>query len=148
MKFTLYGQAIAVDRRTAPPSTRNKLAEATGCIAYHDGQIVADYFDVYPDGRRAWRHRPSGAPITTGVQDPQHGFDAVVIDDTGSALTRAEYDDLLALRSEHGVQLLAAGSRQTGRPRPASTGPIRHSPQIPGESRYHPRPNLPAQGWL
>ncbi len=105
MKFAFYGQAITTDRRTARPIHAYQLADATGHVARHDGQIVADYFDVYPDGRRAWRHRRQAHQLLHAIEDPQRGFDAVVIGDTGSALTPAEYDDLLALCGEYGVQL-------------------------------------------
>jgi hypothetical protein len=105
MKFAFYGQAITTDWRTARPIHAQQLADATGRIARRGGQIVADYFDVYPDGRRPWRHRRQAHQLLHAIEDPQRGFDAIVIGDTGSALTPAEYDDLLALCGEYGVQL-------------------------------------------
>jgi hypothetical protein len=105
MKFAFYGQAITTDRRTARPIHTQQRADATARIALRDGQIVTDYFDVYPDGQRAWRHRRQAHRLLHAIEDPQRSFDAVVIADTASALTPAEYDDLVALCGEHGVQL-------------------------------------------
>lgn len=42
MKFAFYGQATTTDRRTARPIHAQQLADATGRIARHGGQIVAD----------------------------------------------------------------------------------------------------------
>jgi hypothetical protein len=105
MKFAFYGQAITTERRTARPIHVQQRADATDRVARHGGQIVADYFDVYPDGRRAWQHRRQAHQLLRAIEDPKRGFDAVVIGDTASALTPAEYDDLLALCGEYGVQL-------------------------------------------
>src|SRR2546421_3069569 len=58
LKFAFYAQAISeTGRRAVRPIHEQQLADATTCVQRHGGQIVADYFDVYPDGRRSWDHR-------------------------------------------------------------------------------------------
>ena len=106
MNFAFYGQAIIKNgRRGASLIRAQQLAHANTRIARHGGQIVADYFDVYPDRLWSWRHRRQAHLLLRAIADPQRSFDAVVIGNTDTALTALQYDDLLELCTQHGVHL-------------------------------------------
>jgi hypothetical protein len=105
MNFAFYGQAIMTSRMAARPIRAQQLADATTRAAHHDGTIVANYFDVYPDRHRALWHRRQATQMLRAIEDPQRSFDAIIIGDTASTLTPAVYDSLLTLCSQHGVQL-------------------------------------------
>ena len=105
MNFAFYGQAITIGRRAARPIHAQQLADATARVSRHDGTIIADYFDVYPDRLRAWRHRRQAARLLKAIEDPNRTFDALVIGDTGTALTAMQYQDLLALCTACEVRL-------------------------------------------
>jgi hypothetical protein len=97
LKFAFYGQAIIdAGRRAARPIHALQHADATTRVARHGGQIVADYFDVYPDWRRSWGHRREARKLLLAIEGPKRAFDAVIIGDTNTALTTVtQYDDLL-----------------------------------------------------
>ena len=107
LKFAFYAQAISeTGRRAVRPIHEQQLADATTCVQRHGGQIVADYFDVYPDGRRSWDHRREARQLLLAIQDEQRGFDAIIIAHTATALTTIiQYDDLIALCRQYSVQL-------------------------------------------
>jgi site-specific DNA recombinase len=105
MNYVFYGLAPTTDRRAARALQTDQLADASRRMQRHGGHLVADYFDVYPDKLRAWRHRRQGRRLLQAIQDEQRGFDAVTIGNTISALTASGYDELLWLCTEHSVRL-------------------------------------------
>jgi site-specific DNA recombinase len=105
MNFAFYGQATTTDRPGARTIHTRQLADATTPVQAHDGRIVAEYFDVYPDRLTALRHRRRARHLLHAIEDGQRRFDAIVIGDSRTALTAMQYDGLLWLCTQHGLQL-------------------------------------------
>jgi site-specific DNA recombinase len=105
MNFAFYGLATATSRRAARPVHADQLTAATKRVQRHGGVIVADYFDVYPNRRRAVRHCRHGRRLLQAIQEPHRDFGAVVIGDTRSTLTPYRYDELLSHCDNHDIQL-------------------------------------------
>ncbi|MDQ7905933.1 recombinase family protein [Phytohabitans sp. ZYX-F-186] len=105
MNFAFYGQAVTTDRQQARTIQARQVADATARVASLGGHIVREFFDIYPDRHRAWRHRRQAARLLAAFTDPGRGFDAVVVSDTRSAFSPYQYDLVLSLCTRHGVQL-------------------------------------------
>jgi lambda repressor-like predicted transcriptional regulator len=109
VNYAFYGQAIIkTGRRGARLIHDQQLAEATSRVQQYCDQIVADYFDVYPDRLWSCRHRRQAHHLLRAIEDPRRSFDAIVISDTGTALTARQYDELLELCTQHRVELWLA----------------------------------------
>lgn len=105
MNFAFYGQAVTTDRQQARRIHDRQVADAAVRVAAVGGQVVRDFFDVYADPFRAWRHRRHGRRLLAELADPGRGFDAVVISDTRTAFSSYEYDLVLWQCTMHNVQL-------------------------------------------
>jgi hypothetical protein len=95
MNFAFYGQAITTDRQQARTIHARQLADATTRVEAQGGRVVRDYFDTYPDRLRAWSYRCNAAQLLAAIENPQHGFAAIIIGDTCAAFPLYHhYDDV------------------------------------------------------
>ncbi|MEO3777472.1 recombinase family protein [Micromonospora sp. B11E3] len=88
---------------------------ASELVAGH-GVIVAQYFDVGCSRRRAWRQRPRAAALLAALNDPDRGFDAIVVGEYERAFSANQLQHLAPVLEQHGVQLWL----------PETDGPVDH----------------------
>ncbi|TYC20028.1 recombinase family protein [Micromonospora sp. MP36] len=88
---------------------------ATELIAGH-GVIVAEYFDVGCSRRRGWQQRPQAAALLAALDDPDRGFDAIVVGEYERAFSANQLQHLAPVLEQHGVQLWL----------PETDGPVDH----------------------
>jgi len=107
MNFAFYGQAVTTDRQEARRIRDQQVADAAARVAAVGGQIVRDFFDVYPDRHRAWRHRRHARRLLAELADPEgRGFDAIIVSDTRTVFGSSyEYDLILWLCGLRQAQL-------------------------------------------
>jgi DNA invertase Pin-like site-specific DNA recombinase len=69
------------------------------------GQIVAEFFDVGTSRSLPWARRPQAAALLTAAEDPDRGFDAVVVGEFERAFAGGEAQVVIALLATFGVQV-------------------------------------------
>jgi site-specific DNA recombinase len=78
LRFAFYGRISTVEYQD-PVSSRAWQIEAAGRGVAGRGRIVAEFFDVGTSRSLPWPRRPQAAALLAAAQDPDRGFDAVVV---------------------------------------------------------------------
>jgi site-specific DNA recombinase len=78
VRFAFYGRISTVEYQD-PVSSRAWQVEAAGRVVAGRGRIVAEFFDVGTSRSLPWVRRPQAAALLAAAQDPDRGFDAVVV---------------------------------------------------------------------
>ncbi|MGW0504070.1 hypothetical protein [Micromonospora sp. NPDC003241] len=78
LRFAFYGRMSTVEHQDRVTSRHWQRDCATELVDGH-GMIVTEYFDVGCSRRRSWRQRPRAAALLAALDDPDRGFDAIVV---------------------------------------------------------------------
>lgn len=82
LRFAFYGRISTLEYQD-PVSSRAWQVEAAGRVIAGRGRIVAEFFDVATSRSLPWARRPQAANLLAAAQDPDRGFDAVVVGEFG-----------------------------------------------------------------
>ncbi|MFY1638281.1 recombinase family protein [Solwaraspora sp. WMMB335] len=104
IRFAFYGRISTVDFQDRESSRRWQWDCATDLIAGH-GVVVAEFFDVGCSRRRAWVDRPRAGALLAAVEDPDRGFDAIVVGEYERAFYGDQLTRMAPLLRRHGVRL-------------------------------------------
>jgi hypothetical protein len=78
LRFAFYGRISTLEYQD-PVSSRAWQVEAAGRVIGGRGRIVAEFFDVGTSRSLPWARRPQAAALPAAAQDPDRGFDTVVV---------------------------------------------------------------------
>jgi DNA invertase Pin-like site-specific DNA recombinase len=118
LRFAFYGRISTVEYQD-PVSSRAWQVEAAGRVIAGRGRIVAEFFDVGTSRSLPWARRPQAADLLAAAQDPDRGFDAVVVGEFERAFAGGDAPVVLALLASFGVQVWlpeARGPVDLGKP--------------------------------
>jgi DNA invertase Pin-like site-specific DNA recombinase len=104
LRFAFYGR-ISTQEYQDPVSSRAWQVEAAGRVIAGRGQMTAEFFDVGTSRSLPWARRPQAAALLTAAEDPDRGFDAVVIGEFERAFASGEAQVVIALLATFGVQV-------------------------------------------
>ncbi|WP_406045909.1 recombinase family protein [Micromonospora sp. NBC_00898] len=104
IRFAFYGRISTEDFQDRESSRRWQQDCATDLIAGH-GSIVAEFFDVGCSRRWAWADRPYAGALLAAVENPDRGFDAIVVGEYERAFYGDQLLQMAPLLRQHGVQL-------------------------------------------
>jgi site-specific DNA recombinase len=104
VRFAFYGRMSTEDYQDRVSSLRWQLDFARELVAGR-GRIVAQFFDVGYSRRLAWPDRPQAAALLTALQDPDRGFDAVVVGEYERAFYGDQLIAMVPIFQRHGVRL-------------------------------------------
>ncbi|MDG4799919.1 recombinase family protein [Micromonospora sp. WMMD980] len=104
LRFAFYGRMSTVEHQDRVTSRHWQWDCAIELVAAH-GVIVAEYFDIGCSRRRSWRQRPQAAALLAALDDPDRGFDAIVIGEYERAFSTNQLQHLAPVLEQHGVQL-------------------------------------------
>jgi site-specific DNA recombinase len=104
LRFAFYGRVSTEDWQD-PVSSRARQREQAGALVRGHGQIVAEFFDVGQTRKLAWACRPQSAALVAQLDDPDRGWDAVVVGEDERAFYGSQYAAIAPLLEHYGVQL-------------------------------------------
>lgn len=104
LRFAFDGRISTVEYQD-PVSSRAWQFEAAGRVVAGRGRIVAEFFDVGTSRSLPWARRPQAAALLTAAQDPDRGFDAVVVGEFERAFAGGQAQVVIALLASFGVQV-------------------------------------------
>jgi hypothetical protein len=112
LRFVFYGR-VSTSGYQDPLASRSWQVEIAERLVDGHGVIVDSVFDVGCSRTRAWHQRPAAARLLASLADPERGFDAIVVGEYERAFSGRQFEDLMPLLEEHGVQfwLPEAGGR-------------------------------------
>lgn len=106
VRFALAGRVSTEDLQDPVSSRRWQRWRAEQLVAGH-GEIVAEFFDVGQSRAVAWPRRPESARLLAALEDPDRGFDAVVVGEPQRMFYDNQYGLTLPLFVHFGVPLWA-----------------------------------------
>ncbi|WP_025620596.1 recombinase family protein [Salinispora cortesiana] len=115
LRFAFYGRISTVEHQDRVSSRHWQRDCANELVTAH-GVIVAEYFDVGCSRRRGWGQRPQAAALLAALDDPDRGFDAIVVGEYERAFSANQLPHLAPVLEHHGVQLWL----------PETDGPVDH----------------------
>jgi DNA invertase Pin-like site-specific DNA recombinase len=104
LRFAFYGRISTLEYQD-PVSSRAWQVEAAGRVIAGRGRIVAEFFDVGTSRSLPWARRPQAAALLAAAQDPNRGFDAVVVGEFERAFAGGQAPPVIALLTSFGVQV-------------------------------------------
>lgn len=104
-RFAFYGRVSTEDQQDPASSRGWQLARSTSLIAPHDGEIVAEYFDIGLSRSLPWKRRPEAARLLQDLRNPNRGFDAVVIGEPARAFYGNQFGLTFPVFVHYGVGL-------------------------------------------
>jgi site-specific DNA recombinase len=104
LRFAFYGRISTLEYQD-PVSSRAWQVQAAGRVIAGRGRIVAEFFDVGTSRSLPWARRPQAANLLAAGQDPDRGFDAVVVGEFERAFAGGDAPVVIALLATFGVQL-------------------------------------------
>ncbi|MBK5307781.1 MAG: recombinase family protein [Frankiaceae bacterium] len=104
-KFAFYGRVSTEDQQDPASSRGWQLSRSTALITPHDGQVVAEYFDIGLSRSLPWKRRPEAARLLQDLARPNRGFDAVVIGEPARAFYGNQFGLTFPVFVHYGVQL-------------------------------------------
>jgi len=96
LRFAFYGRISTVEYQD-PVSSRAWQVEAAGRVIAGRGRIVVEFFDAGSSRSLPWARRPQAAALLAAAQDPDRGFDAVVVGEFERAFAGGEAQVVIAL---------------------------------------------------
>jgi site-specific DNA recombinase len=104
LRFAFYGRTSTVEFQD-PVTSRGWQLEAAEGVVGGRGVIVAEFFDVGCSRRVSWRDRPEASALLAEVTSRDRRFDAVVVGEFERAFVADQFEELVVLFKEHGVQV-------------------------------------------
>ncbi|MFD0635512.1 recombinase family protein [Catenulispora yoronensis] len=104
LRFAFYWRVSTEDHQDPVTSRAWQLGQALATIA-GEGRIVVEFSDVGQSRTVAPQRRPGMAALLAALEDPNRGFDAVVIGSNERAFCGNHYSLVAPLLASHGVQL-------------------------------------------
>lgn len=104
MRFAFYGRISTVEYQD-PVSSRAWQLEAADRVVTGRGRIVAEFFDAGTSRSLPWARRPQASALLAAVQDPDRGFDAVVVGEFERAFAGGQAQVVIALLATFAVQV-------------------------------------------
>jgi hypothetical protein len=104
VRFAFYGRTSTVEYQDPVSSAAWQREAAEGVVAGR-GRIVAEFFDIGHSRRVSWRARPQARALLEAVQDPDRGFDAIVVGEYERAFAGDEFERLAPLFQRCGVEV-------------------------------------------
>lgn len=104
VRFAFYGRTSTAEYQDPVTSAAWQREAAEGVIASR-GRIVTEFFDIGHSRRRPWRARPQARALLDAVQDPDRGFDAIVVGEYERAFAGDEFERLAPLFERCGVEM-------------------------------------------
>jgi hypothetical protein len=104
LRFAFYGRMSTSefqDARTSRAWQRAVSEELTDGF----GTIVAEYFDKGCSRRWAWPDRPAASALLAATEDPDRGFDAVVVGEYERAYYADQFREVVERLAAVGVQV-------------------------------------------
>ena len=105
IKFAFYGRVSTEDAQDPEASRSWQLRRAMELITPHDGQVVAEYFDIGLSRSIPWKRRPRAADLLAALPDCDRGFDAIVIGEPQRAFYGAQFSLTFPVMTHYGVGL-------------------------------------------
>ncbi|MCU7731196.1 recombinase family protein [Actinoplanes sp. KI2] len=102
LRFAFYGRISTVEYQD-PVSSRAWQVEAAGRVVAGRGRIVVEFFDAGASRSLPWARRPQAAALLAAAEDPDRGFDAVVVGEFERAFAGGEAQLVIALLASFGV---------------------------------------------
>ena len=103
--FAFYGRVSTEDQQDPASSRGWQISRSTALIAPHQGEIVAEFFDVGMSRSLPWKRRPEAARLLEALRNPNRGFDAVVIGEPARAFYGNQFGLTFPVFVHYGVQL-------------------------------------------
>jgi DNA invertase Pin-like site-specific DNA recombinase len=104
LRFVFYGRISTLEYQD-PVSSRAWQVEAAGQVIAGRGQIGAEFFDIGTSRSLPWSRRPQAANLLAAAQDPDRGFDAIVIGEFERAFAGDQAQTVISLLTLFGVQV-------------------------------------------
>jgi site-specific DNA recombinase len=104
-RFAFYGRVSTEDQQDPESSLQWQRSRAEALIRPHDGEIVAEYFDIGESRSLPWKQRPESTRLLAALTDSARGFDAVVIGEPQRAFYGSQYGDTFPLFVHFEVEL-------------------------------------------
>lgn len=104
LRFAFYGR-MSTSEYQDRLSSRSWQLEMSTLLVEGQGTIVAWFFDDGASRRRRWCNRPEAARLLAAIEDPDRGFDAIVVGEYERAFCGRQFDELAPLLQRHGVQI-------------------------------------------
>src|SRR4051812_41179231 len=103
VRFAFYGRMSTSEFQDARTSRAWQRAVSEELIDGF-GTIVAEYFDEGCSRRWAWPDRPAASALLAAAEDPDRGFDAVVVGEYERAFYGVQFRDVVERLAAVGVQ--------------------------------------------
>ncbi|MEV6600077.1 recombinase family protein [Actinoplanes sp. NPDC051346] len=104
LRFAFYGRMSTVEYQDDLSSRAWQLDSALRLTAGH-GVIVASFFDVGCSRSLPWGQRPQAAALLAAITQAGRPFDALVVGEFERAFSAGQFEELLPLFDEHGIQV-------------------------------------------
>lgn len=105
MRFAFYGRVSTEDQQDPTSSKGWQLSRSRALIEPHDGEVVAEYFDVGQSRSIPWKRRPRARDLLDAFPNPRRGFDAVVIGEPARAFYGQQFGLTFPVFVHYGVEL-------------------------------------------
>ncbi len=104
-RFAFYGRVSTEDHQDPKSSRQWQGSRAESLIGPHDGEIIAEFFDIGESRSLPWKRHPKAKRLLDALADPDRGFDAVVIGEPQRAFYDSQYGDTFPLFVHFDVEL-------------------------------------------
>ncbi|MEV0082869.1 recombinase family protein [Saccharopolyspora sp. NPDC050642] len=104
VRFAFYGR-MSTSGFQDPETSRAWQRALSEELVEGVGEIVVDFFDEGRSRRWSWWERPAASALLTAAEDPDRGFDAVVVGEYERAFHGDQFREVVARLNALGVQL-------------------------------------------
>jgi site-specific DNA recombinase len=105
VKFAFYGRVSTEDNQDPEESRRWQLYRCRQLIEQHDGEIVAEFFDIGQSRSLPWERRPQASALLSLCRRRDRSFEAIVIAEPQRAFYDHQFGDTFPQLNHYGVGL-------------------------------------------
>lgn len=105
MDFAFYGRVSTEDQQDPVASRHWQMSRAQALIEPVGGRVVREYFDIGQSRSVPWPRRPEASRLLADLEDPNRGFEAVVIGEPQRAFSGSQFAMTFPLFEHFGVGL-------------------------------------------